>query len=915
MTKPEEKARQKIDEILELAGWTIQDYENFDVSTSMGVIVREFQLSTGPADYLMFLNGKVVGVIEAKPKGTSLIGVDPQSKRYLEGIDERIAYTTPVPFAYESTGSETLFRDVRDPDFRSRRIFAFHTPKTLLRWISQEKTLRTNLREMPNLIEDGLRICQIDAVENLEVSLAQNRPRALIQMATGSGKTFAAINSAYRLIKYGGAERILFLVDRKTLGKQAFNEFQQFKTPDDGRKFTELYNVQHLTSNTIDPVNKVCITTIQRLYSMLKGEKELDTEIENSSLFDINPAESKPLDISYNPQIPIETFDFIITDECHRSIYNVWRQVIEYFDAYIIGLTATPSKQTMGFFKQNLVTEYNNERAEADGVSVGYDIYRIKTKISEQGSKVNAGFYVDIRDRKTREKRLELLDDDYEYHSKQLDRSVVAQDQIITVIKTFKDNLKNIFPGRTNVPKTLVFAKNDSHADDIVEAIREEFGKGNEFCQKITYRTTGVKTEDLIKEFRNSYNPRIVVTVDMISTGTNIKPLECLIFMRDVKSSLYFDQMKGRGTRTISPTDLKAVTPDANYKDHYVIVDAVGVCETDKTESRSLERKRNVSLDKILKSVALGIQDKDTISTLSARLTRLDRKIKEKDRKEIKDLANKPLNNIINELLDSIDPDKHIEKACEIYKTDDPTKEQIKKAAEEIAKKACKPFYNPKLRNTIVEVNSRSEQLIDSISKDELISIEQAKRSFETDKNAIKSFKQFIDDNKDEITALHIILDKPYGELHITFDQIHELADAIKKPPYNLDTKKIWKAYETLEKSKVRGAKAERKLTDIISLIRFTVGESNSLKPFEDTVNENFNKWIQDQGQNGRKFTEEEKEWLYMIKDHIATSLSIGIDDFENVPFHNKGGAMKIYNIFGDDLYHIIEELNEVLIG
>ena len=297
---------------------------------------------------------------------------------------------------------------------------------------------------------------------------------------------------------------------------------------------------------------------------MLKGEEEYDPENEEASLFDHLPTDRTPKDVIYNPQIPIETFDFIVTDECHRSIYNLWRQVLEYFDAFIVGLTATPSKQTLGFFNQNLVMEYNHERAVADGVNVGYEVYRIQTDITEQGSKVEAGYYVDKRDRLTRRRRWEQLDEALEYTPKQLDRSVVATDQIRTVIRTFKNKLTTeMFPGRTEVPKTLVFSKDDSHAEDIVHIIREEFGKGNEFCKKITYKTYGEKPEDLIASFRNSYNPRIAVTVDMVSTGTDIKPLECLLFMRDVKSRVLFEQMKGRGTRTISYTDLKGVTPDA----------------------------------------------------------------------------------------------------------------------------------------------------------------------------------------------------------------------------------------------------------------------------------------------------------------------------------------------------------------
>ena len=377
--------------MLRESGWTIQNYNDLNLSTSLGVAAREFPLGKDHADYLLFLNRNAVGVVEAKPEGTTLSGVAEQTQSYLNNIPDNLPHVSkPLPWAYETTGIETFFRDMRDPYARSRRVYSFHRPETLVDWLSQDNSLRSRLvnmnKECP-LIKEGLRDCQIEAITNLDDSFAVSRPRSLIQMATGSGKTFTAVSFVYRLIKYAGAKRILFLVDRITLGAQAHTAFQQYITPDDGRKFTELYNVQHLTTNTIDPVNKVVITTIQRLYSMLKGDEELDEEYEELSLFDKPPRETqKPLEVSYNPKIPIETFDFIITDECHRSIYNLWRQALEYFDSFIVGLTATPSKQTLGFFNKNLVMEYSHERAVADRVNVGYEVYRIRTKVTEEGS-------------------------------------------------------------------------------------------------------------------------------------------------------------------------------------------------------------------------------------------------------------------------------------------------------------------------------------------------------------------------------------------------------------------------------------------------------------------------------------------------------------------------------------------------
>lgn len=916
--RPEDEARQKIDEMLTGAGWVVQDRKDLNLGAGQGVAVRYFPFEgQQEADYLLFVDRKAAGIVEAKPAGTTLTGVAEQSEKYVAAVPEDVPHVQlPLPFAYESTGTETLFRDNRDPEPRSRHVFHFHGPETLADWLGQESTLRARLQRLPPLNTGKLWDCQIRAIQGLEASLEQNHPRALIQMATGSGKTFTAVNFTYRLIKFARARRVLFLVDRCTLGRQTYNEFQQFAIPQDGRKFTQVYNVQHLTSNALDPICKVTISTIQRVYSMLKGE-ELDPELEEHSTFELSVADDRRHEVVYNPGIPIETFDFIVTDECHRSIYNLWRQVLEYFDAFIIGLTATPSKQTFGFFHQNLVMEYPHERAVADGVNVGYDIYRIRTCITEDGSIVEAGNYVDKRDRLTRERRWEQVDEDFEYEGRQLDRDVVSEDQIRTVIRTFRDRLfTDIFPGRTEVPKTLVFAKNDAHAEDIVHVVREEFGKGNEFCKKITYRSTGDTPENLIKSFRNSYNPRIAVSVDMISTGTDVRPLECLLFMRDVKSRVYFDQMKGRGTRVVDPNDLLAVTPDARRKTHFVIVDAVGVTESDKTDTRPLERKPHVAFDKLLEGVALGKRDEDTLMSLANRLARLDQTIEEPDRQELEEAAGgATLSEMANGLLDAADPDVRQAKACEMFETEEPTGEQLEQATTELAEEACTPFDNPDLRGVLIEKKRRSEQTIDVTSQDEVIYAGPDDEAEERARDVVQSFRQFIEENKDELTALQIIYSRPYGSRRLTYEAIKELAEAIQKPPYSLTTEKVWQAYERLESGRVRGAGAQRLLTDLVSLLRFALEREDVLEPFSAVVDYRFESWLAEQREAGRVFTAEQLEWLRLIKDHVAASVSVEPEDFEYSPFHEKGGPVKARQLFGDELEPLLNELTGALVG
>ena len=918
MPTPEQLAREQIDSLLIKAGWTIQNVSELNLGASLGVAIREYPTNSGPADYILFVDRKALGVIEAKSEGTTLSGVSEQTYKYAANFKQEIPNVElPLPFLYESTGTETLFRDLRDPESRSRKVFAFHRPETLLEWSKQSETLRKRLQHFPKLNLDRLWRPQFEAINNLEESFKQNKPRALIQMATGSGKTFTSVSFIYRLIKFAGAKRVLFLVDRNNLGRQTRMEFQQYRAPDDGRLFTELYNVQHLTSNTIDPVNRVVITTIQRLFSMLKGDKEFEPESEESSMFDVTPSIKEPLEVQYNPNLPIELFDFIVTDECHRSIYNLWRQVLEYFDAFLIGLTATPSKQTIGFFNRNLVQEYTHERAVADNVNVDFEVYKIQTKISTEGSKIDSGFFVDKRDKPTRKVISEKLDEDFEYANNQLDKSVVAVDQIRTIIRTFRDKLfTEIFPGRTHVPKTLIFAKDDSHAEDIVKIVREEFGKGNDFCKKITYRTTGDKPEDLIANFRNSYNPRIAVSVDMISTGTDIKPIECVFFMRDVKSPIYFEQMKGRGTRVINSADLQSVTPDAKYKTHFVIVDAVGVTESEKVApTTTLEKKRTVPFDKLLKNVAVGIRTPDILSSLASRLTRLDKVIDNTQRNDIKQHSDgNSISKIANNLLTAIDPDEHIGKAKIEFNTTEPTEEQIKEAGKKLIHEACKVFDNPKFRDKLSETKRLSEQIIDVVSLDEVLAAEFDEKSKEKANSVIDTWKKFIDDNKDEITALQIIFNTPYGKRHLTYEQIKQLALAIEKPPYNLKQEVVWKAYEQLDKSKVKGTPLTI-LTNIISLLRFTIGEAEELVPFNNIVEQKFASWISEQEQKGRIFSIEQIEWLTMIKNHIATSLEISKEDFDSVPFYEKGGLMKVYNLFGEELNSLLEELNDRLVA
>ncbi len=919
--KPEQKARQQIDDQLQAAGWTVQSRDAVNLGAARGVAVGEFPLTTGFADYMLFVDRRPIGVVEAKAVGKTLSGVEAQTARYSEGLPPLLkgnAWHTPLPFLYQSTGVEPFFTDVRDPEPRSRRLFAFHRPERLAEWAGQPQTQRARLRGLPPLITTGLWDAQIEAVRNLEQSFAADRPRALIQMATGSGKTYAAVTFVYRLIKHARACRVLFMVDRTNLGIQALREFRQYVTPDDGRKFGELYNVQLMTSNALDPVSKVCITTVQRLYSMLRGEQAFDESLEAQPLARLAAIfGDRPREVVYNSYLPIEYFDFIVIDECHRSIYNVWRQVLEYFDAYLIGLTATPSKQTFGFFKQNLVMEYPRERAVADGVNVDGWVYRIRTEVTERGGQVKAGEWVDKRDRKTRDVRWEQLDGDLVYDARQLDRDVVTPDQIRTVIRTFREHLPTeIFPGRTEVPKTLVFAKNDSHAEDIVRIVREEFGKGNEFCQKVTYKSES-KPEEIIAAFRNSYNPRIAVTVDMIATGTDVKPIEILLFMRQVRSANYFEQMIGRGTRIISQTDLQAATPDAIRKTHFVIVDAVGVVEHPKMDVGTLDRKRSLPLDKLLEAVAFRAFDDEMLSSLAVRLARLEGLLTGEERDAVAEVSGgKSPRELSHGLLDALDPDQAHERAREQAPESDapPTQEQVEAARAELLEVAIAPFDNPDLRKMLTTIKARTEQVIDRVTRDRVIGAGYSVEDTERARQMVASFYAFLQEHRDEIAALQIIFGQPYGQQRVTYEQIKELAARFEMPPHLWTTEGLWRAYAQLERDRVRGVGGRRTLTDLVSLVRHAVQLEDELIPYPDLVHHRYREWLAAQESEGRAFTEEQRWWLDRVAETIGVNLSVTSDDFQVGALFERGGWIAARRLFGTELPVLLEELNEALV-
>jgi type I restriction enzyme R subunit len=906
---PEQLARDRIDERLRTSGWHVQDKDALDFNVGLGVAVREYQTDVGPADYVLFTDRQAVGVIEAKPDnwGVRLTSVEEQSEGYANAKLKWVTNAEPLPFLYESTGKITRFTNARDPNPRSREVFNFHRPETLKSWVEAPKSLRAGIAALPALNPDGLRDCQINAITNLEISLKADKPRALVQMATGSGKTFTAITQVYRLLKHAGARRILFLVDTKNLGEQAEQEFMAFIPNDDNRKFTELYNVQRLTSPSIANDSQVVISTIQRMYATLKGE-ELKEGAE-----DQNPAEQKwrrkePLPVVYNAKLPPEYFDVVVIDECHRSIYNLWRQVIEYFDAYLIGLTATPDNRTYGFFQKNVVSEYTHEKAVADKVNVGNEIYLIETKITQGGETLKAEQLVEKRERDTRARRWETQDEEQSYASTQLDRSVVNPDQIRTVIRTFRDKWPEIFPGRKELPKTLIFAKTDSHADDIIQTVRQEFGESNDFCRKITNGAKNPKSS--LSAFRNDYYPRIAVTVDMIATGTDVKPLECLIFMRDVKSKNYFEQMKGRGTRVLKPDDLKKVSPSAQAKTHYVIVDAVGVTKSLKTASQPLDTKPSIPFKDLAMGLMMGDRSEETVSSLAARLSRLDNKLGAEDQEKIAAEAGTSLTAIVRDLFDAIDPDK-VEADAKAAGHPEPNDAAMNAAREKRIKQAANVFTGP-LINLMETIRRDNEQTIDHDNLDTLLRAEWAGDAAENAKQIAQEFENYLAENRDEIEALSIYFNTPARRSEVTYAMIKDVLKKLIEDRPRLAPLTVWQAYAHLDDYK--GSNPASDLTALVALIRRVTGLDETLTRHSERVRRNFQNWVLNRHSGaGQKFTEEQMEWLRMIRDHLATSFTIERDDLDMAPFDSKGGMGQMYSLFGDGMDKVMIEMNEAL--
>jgi len=913
----EAQARIKIDADLRLAGWVIQDRAEMNLSAASGIAVREVPMGDGRVDYLLYLNQRIVGVIEAKPAGTTLAEVHLQAMRYASSLTagqklNAVLVKGVLPFVYEASSTELYFSNHFDPEPISRRLFNFQRPETLAAIIRAEDPntgkggWRTQILTMPGTDSYDLRPASERAIHNIEHWLqSDGRRRALVQMATGAGKTRMAVTEIYRLLKFGGFKRVLFLVDRNNLGEQTVREFQNWDTPDDGRKFSAIYLVEQLSARGAADSSKVVVSTIQRVWAGLKGEalpEGWSPDIDD-------PNVSGEVEAVYSEQLPPEAFDLIIVDECHRSIYGQWRKVLEYFDAQIVGLTATPTKQTLAFFQQNLVSEYTFQQSVADEVNVGFDIYRIKTQIGEEGGLIEAGSVIPAIDKRTREQKELEVEEDYDWKPTDQGIAVESPNHIRLVLETFRDRLfTEIFPElndqgekRKVVPKTLIFAKSDAHAETIVRIVREVFNKGDGFAAKITY--TAQDPADLINRLRTSPELRIAVTVDMVATGTDVKPLECVLFMRDVRSGTYFEQMKGRGARSITDSDFQAVTEQGVHKERFVIVDAIGVTEHDFVDVTVTERVKTASLDSLLKKAAALELTQDEAATLGSRLSKLGLRMTASERAEIEQLAGVTIEEMSQQLVRSVNAEALAEA---IKNAPEGTPEDVA-VHQFLQTLAGKLATSQELRERLVTMHQSKYIIRDEVTPDALL-FAGGVPNLELAERLVQDWKAYLEDNKGEITALQLLHSRPQNS-GVTRRELEDLIATIRKPHQDWTPAVIWKSYELLEKT---NRSIKNKTVDLVSLVRYTLGIMPELIPFAEVVEERYQGWLLTQEQRGARFTQEQLRWLDAIKDYICTGVTFETPALDAVPFIEWGGSDGIERDF-DDPVGIITDLNQAL--
>lgn len=879
---PEEKARVKIDQMFEDAGWQVVDRDFYSPAITAAAIREGLMKGNHEADYLLFINGKAIGVLEAKRAEVDVNSdmVCEQAAMYAHGVPK--CYQTwqkPLPFAFQSNGEETYFRDFRDKDGDLQLLNRIFTPKELSRMLGIDDPFAG----LPMLKKKGLRDCQYEAVSELERSFRSGQNKALMVLATGAGKTYTACLAAYRFLAYTPFRRILFLVDRNNLGKQAEGEFGRFRLTENGDPFNTIYTVNRLKSCEIPKDSNVVISTIQRLFSLLKGEAINDDDSENEDY-------NKPIELPENPTLPKDFFDLIIIDECHRSIYGNWKKVLDYFTtARMIGLTATPVPETMAFFNNNRIVNYTLEKSIVDGVNVDCRIYRIKTEATENGGAIRQGDM--LRQVTCYTGKVETISqkESSQYTREELNRSIVNPAQIKLVLETYRDSVyTEMFtdpqrePNMDYLPKTLIFALNEAHATNIMNIAREVFGHtapDDPFVQKITY-SAGDSTE-LIRHFRKDREFRIAVTCTLVATGTDVKPLEVVMFMRDVQSQPLYVQMKGRGVRTIGDEQLRDVTPNAFSKDFFYLVDAVGVTEHEKhiPTAGTDETHETMTLRRLLELITHGNVSDQYLRLLASRLARIYSKASDEQRNEFMRLSTIDMRELSSAIFTGLDQNLL------------PPYVDINQPNLERKGLVGSIVNRPKAREYLLILNAGFVKIL-MPGEDTLISkgfsIEEAHETTE-------AFEQYCNDHRDEIEALRIIWnndDKP-----LTYALLKDLENRLKMANNHFSPNRLWNSYALLIPDKVRKHTTREEqlaMTNIIQLVRYAFRQTERLESVCATAMQYFNLWC---GQRQDEKSQQQIEVMRQVVEYVASNGAVTISDIRN---DDKTRAAQLIRAFGN---------------
>lgn len=862
---PEERARVKIDQMFEDAGWQVVDRDFYSPTITAAAIREGLLKGNHEADYFLFINGKAIGVLEAKRKEVDVSSskVCEQTAMYVCGVPEYYqTWQRPLPFGYQSNGEETYFRDFRDKDGSLKLLNRIHTPKELTKMMGIEDPYAG----LPTLKKKGLRDCQFEAITELEKSFRAGQNKALMVLATGSGKTYTACLASYRFLAYTPMRRILFLVDRNNLGKQAEGEFGMFRLTETGDPFNTIFTVNRLKSAKIPSDSNVVISTIQRLFSLLKGEDITDTDDEDDDNDTI-------VELPENPTLPKDFFDVIIIDECHRSIYGNWKKVLDYFTtAKMIGLTATPVPETMAFFNNNRIVNYTLEKSIVDGVNVDCRIYRIKTEITENGGAIRQGDKLRVETRYTGKVETVNQKETKQYSKEELNRSVINPAQIKLILETYRDSVyTEMFtdpqrePNMDYLPKTLIFALNEAHATNIMNIAKEVFGHTGEndpFVQKITY--SAGDSNELIRHFRNDKEFRIAVTCTLVATGTDVKPLEVVMFMRDVQSLPLYVQMKGRGVRTIGDEQLRNVTPNAFSKDCFYLVDAVGVTEHEMyipSVSSEEEQKETVSFKILLELITHGNVTDTYLRMLASRLARIYNKCDDEQRKKFTDLALLDMKELSSAIFTAIDQQLL------------PPFENINQPNSERKCLVGCIVNHPEVRQYLLTLNAGFVEIL-MPGEDNLIS---KGFSIEDAKDTTESFEKYCNEHRDDIEALRIIWNNE-GE-PLTYAVLKDLENKLKMANNRFSASRLWNSYSLITPRDVRkhSTKEERSaMTNIIQLVRYAFHQIEKLDSVYATAQQYFNLWC---GQRNNEKTPKQIDVMRQVVDYVASNGAVTIKD------------------------------------